>query len=125
MEGILAIFVPISMFIMIFGICAVVMFYRHRGRQELQLTVRSAIDSGQALSAEVLGELTAALHPKKNDLRRGMVLVAIGLAFVALGYAIGQDEAVGPLLGVSAFPFFTGIAYLVLWFLNRDQPQQS
>ena len=59
-----AIFVPISMFIMVFGIAAVVMFYRFRSRQELQLTVRSAIDSGQALSAEVLEELTAALHPK-------------------------------------------------------------
>lgn len=122
MEDIL---VPIAMFIMVFGIAAVVMFFRFRSRQELQLTVRSAIDSGQALSAEVLEELTAALHPKKNDLRRGMVLVAIGLAFVAFAYAVGRDQAVGPLLGISAFPFFTGIAYLVLWFLNRDQPQQS
>ena len=120
-----AIFVPISMFIMVFGIAAVVMFYRFRSRQELQLTVRSAIDSGQALSAEVLEELTAALHPKKNDLRKGMVLVAIGLAFVAFAFAVGEDEAVGPLMGISAFPFFTGIAYLVLCFLNRNQPQQS
>ncbi len=118
-------FVPIAMFIMIFGICAVVMFYRFRSRQELQMTVRSAIDSGQALSAEVLSELTSALHPKKNDLRRGMVFVAVGLAFVAFSFAVGEEDAVGPLLGISAFPFFTGIAYLILWSFNRNENQRT
>lgn len=121
------VFVPLGLFLMIFLIIAVVMFFRFRSRQELQMTVRAAIDSGQALSADVLQELTAALHPQRNDLRRGIVLVAIALGFVALAFAVGSHEevVVAPLLGISAFPFFTGLAYLALWFFNRDDKSQT
>jgi len=117
MEDIL---VPISLFAMIFGICAIVSYYRHRNRQELQVTVRAAIDSGQPLSAEVLESLTTALHPQKNDLRRGVVLVAIACAFAAFALGVGEEDAVGPLLGVAAFPLFTGIGYIGLWLFNRE-----
>lgn len=117
--------VPLGMFLMIFAICAVIMVYRFRTRKELQLTIRSAIDSGQALSAEVLSELTAALHPKKNDLRRGLVLIGVGLAFVVFSVVVPDDEAGSIFLGLSAFPFFIGIAYLVIWFMNREQPQNA
>ena len=114
------IFVPISLFAMIFGICAIVTYFRHRNRQELQVTVRAALDSGQPLSPEILEGLTAALYPQKNDLRRGVVLVAIALAFGALAFGVGEDDAFGPLLGVAAFPLFTGIGYLALWFFSRQ-----
>ena len=120
-----AIFVPLGLFLMIFGVFAVVMFFRYRTRRELQMTVRAAIESGQELSAEVLGELTSALDAKRNDLRRGIVAIAIGLAFVAFAFAIGEQDALGPLLGLSAFPFLTGVAYLVLWFLDRKQNQTA
>jgi len=117
MEGIL---IPISLFAMIFGICAIVAYFRHRNRQELQMTVRAAIDSGQPLSSDVLEGLTAALHPQKSDLRRGVVLVAIALAFGALAFALGEPQAFGPLLGVAAFPLFSGLGYIGLWVLNRE-----
>ncbi len=121
------VFVPLGLFLMIFLIIAVVMFFRFRSRQELQMTVRAAIESGQALSADVMQELTAALHPKRSDLRRGIVLVAIAFGFVALAFAVGtrQGDVVAPLLGISAFPFFTGLAYLALWFFNRDEQSLS
>lgn len=117
--------VPIALFVMIFAIVAVVMFFRFRNRQELQITVRAAVDSGQPLSAEALESLTAALQPKRNDLRRGVILLAIGLAVVCFAYAVGAQEGdvVGPLLGISAFPFFTGLASILLWFLSRDKKQ--
>ncbi len=113
--------VPLAAFTMIFGICAVVFYYRYKSRQELQLTVRSAIDSGQPLSAELLVELTASLYAKRNDQRRGVICVAVGLAFICLAMLIGEHGPSGPLLGISAFPFLVGVAYLVLWRMNRDQ----
>ena len=119
------ILVPISMFAMIFGIVAVVMFYRFRNRQEMQTTVRAVVESGQPLTAEVLEELTAALRSKSNDLRRGVLALALGFAFVVLANVVGNDEAYRPLLGVSAFPFFIGIAYLVLAFTARDKAKQA
>ena len=114
------ILVPISLFVMIFGITVVALYFRSRSRQEVQATIRAVIESGQSLSTEVLQELTASLHPTQNDLRRGVVLVSIGLALVVLGWSVGEEDAFGALLGVSAFPFFTGLAYLGLWFFNRD-----
>ena len=114
------IFVPVALFVMIFGIVAIVMFYRFRNRQELQLTVRATLESGQTLSAELLEQLTAALHPKRNDIRRGIVLLAIGFAFVLFAFAVGHDEASGPLLGLAAFPVLVGLAYLLLGFLARN-----
>ncbi len=114
------ILVPISLFAMIFGISTVVLYYRYRARQDMQSTIRAVIESGQTLSTDVLEELTTALHPQRSDLRRGVVLVSLGLALVFLGWAIGEEDAFGPLLGVSAFPFFTGLAYLGLWFFNRN-----
>jgi hypothetical protein len=112
--------VPIFLFLMIFGICAVVTYFQHRNRADLQLTVRAAIESGQPLSAEVLEGLTAALRPQKSDLRRGVVLVTIALGFCALAFGVGEPDAFGPLLGVSAFPGLTGLGYIGLWLLNRD-----
>lgn len=115
-----AIFVPLTLFAMIFGIVAVVMFFRFRGRQELQMTVRATIESGQTLSVELLEQLTAALHPKRNDIRRGIVLLAIGFAFAVFAVVVGNEKASGPLLGLAAFPLLTGLAYLLLGYLARN-----
>ncbi len=113
------IFVPISLFTMIFGIVAIVTFFRFRNRQELQLTIRATLDSGQALSSELLEQLTAALQPQRNDVRRGVILLSIGLAFICFAFLIGRENAFGPMLGLSAFPIFTGFAYLLMGYLGQ------
>ena len=117
--------VPLGLFLTIFAIIGTVMFFRFRTRQELQLTVRAAIESGQNLSAEVLEELTASLDSARNDLRKGIIAIAIGLAFVFFSFAVGQEDAEGPLLAIAAFPFFIGLAYLGLWFFNRDAKSRA
>jgi hypothetical protein len=44
-----------------------------------------------------------------------MMFIALGLAVVVFAFAVDEGDAVGPLLGLSAFPFFVGVAYLVMW----------
>ena len=46
----------------------------------------------------------------------------MALAIVTFAYAIGDEEAVGPLSGIAAFPFMLGVAYFGLhWFAaSRD-----
>ena len=117
------IFVPLALFLMIFGIVAIVTFYRFRNRQELQLTIRATLDSGQALSSELLEQLTAALQPQHNDMRRGVILMAIGLAFVCLAFFVGDEGVLKPLLGFAAFPIFTGCAYLLMGYLRQKSDQ--
>jgi len=64
------------------------------------------------------------------DLRRAVVLVAVGLGLVGLGagfvYAIpGEGGAIpgGIIAGAGAIPGFIGLAYLVLWLARRNAPQ--
>lgn len=114
------IFVPIAFFSMIVAVTALIVIYRFRARREIQETIRKVVTPGEHLSPEMLQELMAAMNPPLSDLRKGMVFVALGLGVVLFAVVMGQMEAdaLWPLLGVSAFPFLLGVAYLVLWRLN-------
>ncbi len=119
MEGAVALFIPIVSVIVIGVIFALFFYYRHKTRAEIQTTVRAAIERGQELTPEVLERLSDSLNTKFGDLRRGVISIAIGIAFFVFAYFLGQEEAMGPLMGVSAFPFLIGIAYIGLWYFTR------
>ena len=111
--------IPIVMFL-VFGLVIIGYFYfRHRTRQEIQATVRSAMEHGQQLTPEVLEGLSDSLNSRHGDLRRGVISMALGIAFFLFAGFLGQEEAVGPLRAVSTFPFLIGIAYLALWFFTK------
>ena len=119
MEDVVAVFIPIISVIVIGVIFGLFFLYRHKTRQEIQTTVRAAIERGQELTPEVLERLSDSLNTKFGDLRRGVVSIAIGIAFFAFALLLGQEEAEGPLMAVSAFPFLVGIAYIGLWYFTR------
>ena len=119
MEGAVALFIPIVSVIVIGVIFALFFYYRHKTRTEIQTTVRAAIERGQELTPEVLERLSDSLNTKFGDLRRGVVSIAIGMAVYAFAFFLNQDEAMGPLMGISAFPFLIGIAYIGLWYFIR------
>ena len=119
MEGVVAVFIPIVSVIVIGAIFASFFYYRHKTRTEIQTTVRAAIERGQELTPEVLERLSDSLNTKFGDLRRGVISIAIGIAFFVFAYFLDQEEAMGPLMGISAFPFLIGIAYIGLWYFTR------
>lgn len=107
--------IPITMFVVI-GLIAIVFFYfRFRARRELQHTLRAAIDKGMELTPEVLDRLGDPKPSGNADMRRGVIAIAIGVACAAFGLLVGDADAIGPFLGIGAFPFLVGIAYLGLW----------
>jgi len=111
MEGIV---IPVALFLMLFGIVAVFLYFRHKTRQDMQVTMRAVIESGQPLSAELLEEMTSALQSQRDDLRRGVILLSVGAAILVLAVVSGEAEA----LGVAAFPICIALAYLGLWWVN-------
>jgi len=121
MEDIVALLIPIIAFVSIASVFALRLRYQHLDRLSAQETIRSAIDRGQALTPELVAHLTD-VSPRHGDLRRGIISIAVALAIVTFAYAIGDEEAVGPLSGIAAFPFMLGVAYFGLhWFAkSRD-----
>jgi len=110
--------IPVVLFLSIAATLIVLFYLRYRAHREKQLTMRLAIEKGQDLTPEFLQQLSEALTPKNADLRRGAIAIATGLGFVAFGLLVGEEDAVGPLLAISAFPFLIGVAYVALWKFN-------
>lgn len=123
--------IPIFGIFAVFGsLVAIVIgpgWIKARERREVQLTVRTALDKGQPLPAEVIETLTRDiaqnLSSRTKDLRRGVLTLAAAAGIALLGYAIGMEagEAVYPMLGVAAVPAMIGLAFVVLSFFNPNR----
>ncbi len=112
----------VAMFLTAFGLVAITQFYRYRKNRDLQATIRAAIEKGQELPVEVLEALNQPRkkpEPQKDrDLRRGIVLMAVGLGVGTFGYLIGEEEVVGPLMGIGSIPLLIGLGLTLLWILR-------
>lgn len=103
----------------------VVWLFLHFGVKRRTLvheTLRLAIENGQALSAETIDRLTQGSDQRRNDLRRGVLCIAVGVSFLLLGaflMSTGVAET-EPMIGIAIFPTMIGIAYLGLWGFSRD-----
>ncbi len=123
-SGDLALMIPIVVptvtMLVIGGTIALITYYRFRRRREVQETIRVAIEKGQELPTEFLETISSPKsRPKKDqDLRRGVVLIAVGLGIGAFGVLVGEDDAVGPLMGIGSIPFLIGLALTALWILR-------
>ena len=114
--------VPAVLFGSIVVIVWLVSHFNFKKRSTVHETLRHAIDKGQVLSDEMMVRLSLANDPVRADLRRGVLFIAVGLAFAFLGSMVGMEdgEAIRPMIGVAAFPVFLGIAYLGLWVAGRN-----
>src|SRR3990167_8656691 len=90
------ILIPISLFAMIGAIVIVPSWLKSRERRELQATLRTAIDKGQPLPAEIIDAMTKNVKvapTSLSDLRTGVIWLAVGLGIAAFGYMVGYEEA--------------------------------
>ena len=78
-----------------------------------QKTVREAVKSGTPVSPEMLLEAERSPEAGANDLRNGMVLIALALAIFGFGLIQGSQDAIKGTAGISLFPLFVGIALLL------------
>jgi hypothetical protein len=108
------VWIPLSMFIGLAVVLSLWVWFRYRAKRDLQITIRTAIEKGQGLSPELIENLVNPPVSPQRDLRRGVisVLAAVGIALFAL--FMGEDDAFGPLLGISMFPLSIGVGYLLM-----------
>jgi hypothetical protein len=103
------------------GIVAIVFYFRHRNRMEMQKTLRMAIEKGADLPADFLENLNQMQNARKtpaNDIRTGLILIAVALGLVALDLA-NNSFIMGKLSGVAAIPGFIGVALLILGIIGN------
>ena len=86
------IIVPIAFFGSIAGIVWLVSHYNFKKRLTLHETVRHAVDKGQDLTGEAMEKLALITDPVRADLRRGVLFMAVGIAFGFLGLMVGIEE---------------------------------
>lgn len=124
MEGL----VPIAFFAFLGAIILVPRWFKNKERQELQATLRAAIERGQPLPPEVIDSITRdAPAPRtraarsRNDLRTGVVWLAVALGVAAFGYVLGFEsiEAYHAFLGLACIPGFIGLALIALGLVDR------
>lgn len=112
--------IPITMFIVSGFVAWGFMFYNHKNRNAIMDTVQKAMDTGSDLTPDLLAKLGAAINPKIRDMRRGVVLLSIGIAGVLCSMFFSVDGVVSGIRAGSMFPLMMGVGFLLVWRLNRD-----
>jgi hypothetical protein len=117
MEGV---WIPIVLFI-VTGFCTTYFFYfNHKNRNALMETIQKSMDTGSDLTPDLLAKLGAAINPKIRDMRRGVVLLSIGIACLLCSMFFSEAEVVSGIRAGSMFPLMMGLGFLLVWKLNKD-----
>jgi hypothetical protein len=109
--------ITISLFVAIAGVLCFRYYLGYRTKQEVQATVRSALDRGVPITGELLDRILDTPAPKRSDLRRGVIWISLGVGLAAFSLVDFQDMW-RPMLGIGLVPMLLGAAYLVLWRLG-------
>ena len=112
MEGL---WVPIAAFAAITIFLSLVIWFRYKTREGMQQTVRAALDKGHELTPEVIDRIGHPKPAKDRDLRLGVIWLAVAIGLSAFGFGIPDEDDVARIfMGIAAFPFAIGVAYLIL-----------
>lgn len=84
-----------------------------------QRTLREAITRGMSVTPEMLVDVEKTPEAGGNDLRNGMVLIALALAIAGFGLIQGSTDAIKGMFGIALFPLFVGIALLLRLRLHQ------
>jgi hypothetical protein len=110
--------IPIVLFIVIGLTTAAYFYWNSRNRASIMDTVQKAMDNGKELTPELLIQLGAAVNPKARDLRRGIVIVSLGVATILCSLFFDDADVVSGLRAGSMFPLMVGAGFLLVWKLN-------
>jgi len=114
MEGILAI-------IGVFGLPAIIIWavshYRHKTQKAHSDVLIAMIDKGEPITPEIIESIGVQKKPKDHDLRRGVILIALGIAALITAQFTSEIDVKNGFRALAMFPLFVGIAYTGLWAL--------
>lgn len=96
------------------AIVAVILYFGFSRNRMMHRTVRMMVEKGQPVPAALLNPPPAVR--KRSDMRRGVVLVMVGLGLMVFLAAVNEGE--GGAWAVGVIPFLIGAGYLLVWRLE-------
>ncbi|HAQ34678.1 MAG TPA: hypothetical protein DCQ53_04895, partial [Alphaproteobacteria bacterium] len=115
----------IVLFMMPVFIVGIVMYFGSRNRAAVLETVRAAAQNGQQLTPETIRALGMPRRNKGGDIRWGIILIAVAVAFAILGWSItgvsDTPEVFQIMLGVASFPGLVGLALIGMGVLMKPR----
>lgn len=118
-HGAVEIVVPVAFFVLIIGIVAIALYSNVRKDRQKHETLRLVIEKGGEIPTALL---VSAPNPRA-DLRRGLLLLSVGLA---LGILLIATKSGHGAWTAALIPTFLGAAYLVMYrFESQKQPAST
>lgn len=100
-------------------IVAAIMFFSYLKSRSLHRTVRSMVEKGQEVPAALFAGPPPVVRAR-SDMRRGVVLIMIGVGIMIFFGAVNDWEGGSWAIGV--IPFLIGAGYLLVWKLEGNKP---
>jgi hypothetical protein len=108
--------IPIALALCIVVILISHFYFSYKNKNDVQLTIRDALNKGSELSPEHIAQMSRVKSSKEVDLRRGIILLCLGFAIVLAGLIIGSGRNAAAL---AMFPMLLGCGFIMTWKLNK------
>ena len=102
-------------------IVAFIMYFGFSKSRMQHRTIRMLAEKGQPIPAELLAPPTPQVR-QRSDMRRGIVLVMVGIALMICFGAWNDWE--GGAWAIGVIPFVIGLGYLLVWKLEGDKKNE-
>jgi Domain of unknown function (DUF6249) len=113
-------------FMTIFGapvlIVAVIMYFGFSRNRMMHKTIRMMVEKGQPVPPALLAPPPPAVR-QRSDMRRGVVLMMVGLGLILFFGAVNSWENGAWAIGI--IPFLIGTGYLMVWKLEGGQKPKT
>jgi hypothetical protein len=104
-------------------IVAAIMFFSYLKSRSLHRTVRMMVEKGQPVPPELFATPGTRIKTR-SDLRRGVILITIGVGLIIFFGAVSDWESGGPWV-IGVIPFLIGAAYLALGKLETAKRENN
>ena len=94
------------------------MYFSFSRNRMMHKTIRMMVEKGQPVPAALLAPPPPAQR-QRSDMRRGVVLVMVGVGMMLFFAAVNEWE--GGAWAIGIIPFLIGVGYLLVWKLEGGQ----
>lgn len=110
-------YIPIVLFIIVGIVAGMYLYFNYKSKLESQKTMRLAIEKGDMISLDTIEPMLSKGKDPLVDLKRGVLLISLALAFAAYGLIAQQGDL--DIIGLSFFPLALGIAFSLMWKFSK------